>query len=77
MTEFEMKPKKPVQTKVHCDRAKADQHRQVPFVQRVEGGRENFDRGISDESDRVKAKRFRRVRGCIGREPAVLIDKSR
>ena len=76
MPELEVKGEEPVQAKIHRDGTEADQHRQIPLIERIEGGREDFDGGITDEPDRVKPERFRGVRGRVGGKPAVLINEA-
>src|SRR6266478_1903732 len=47
MAEAQVQSEKPVEAEIYGNRKQADQHRQVPLVERVKGGRENFDRGVA------------------------------
>src|SRR5262245_54646033 len=53
MAKLKPKCEKVIQPKIDCDRAKADEHRQMSFVERIEGWSENLVGGISDKSDRI------------------------
>jgi hypothetical protein len=47
--------------KIERDREKADQHREIAPIQCVKRGREDFDRRILHQPDRIKSQRRSRL----------------
>ncbi len=58
------------------DGAEAHQHRRARVAESVEGGRENFQRGVSGEADCIVGERESRAFGVVQSEAAALIDGS-
>src|SRR2546423_12473598 len=76
MSEPKVKREKIIQAEIHDNGAKADEHRQVAFIQGVESRRENFVRGIGDESDRITTQGKRGLFGGEGVETSVLVNQA-
>ena len=74
MPEADLEHEKPVQEEIYDDRKNADHHRQITPVDRIERGRQNFDRRIGSQSDRVKLQRACSLMRGFGGESAMLVN---
>ena len=74
MTKTELKGEEPIQAEINQNRQQTYQHWQMALIQSVEGWRENFDSGISSQTDGVKTESPGGLPGCFRREPAVLVN---
>src|SRR5438067_7637564 len=71
--EPEVKGKEPVETDIHRDGNKTNDHREVAPVDRVKGRREHFHPRITGQSDRVKLEGGRRLaRRGRGKAPVLV-----
>ena len=59
MAEPEMKSEKPVKAEIHRNGKKTNDHRQMPFVDRVESRREHLHPRVASQPDRIKTQRRR------------------
>ena len=75
MAHPEMKNEEHVEGEIHPDREKAHHHRRPLVIDRVEGGREHLDAGVTDQPNRVKLQRLGRVLGIGIKEFPPLVNQ--
>src|ERR1700676_2221146 len=76
MSPVQIESEKPVEQKVYGNRGQRHEHRDIAPIERIKCRRENFVRGITGQTDRVKPKSQSGLVGRFRREATMLVDET-